>query len=160
MATRLKEKYQKEIVPKLTKEFGIQNTMAVPKLNCIVLNMGMGEATANVKILVDHRDNALKIPNAALRYRPAASAAKTANINRKARGASASQIIWTLSADGKPQPVEVQLGISDGTWTEVRSGNLQEGESVILGASSQSATSTSATASPFGGGASRRGPGF
>src|SRR6476660_4187899 len=51
MATRLKEKYKKEIVPKLTKEFGIQNTMAVPKLDCIVLNMGMGEATANVKIL-------------------------------------------------------------------------------------------------------------
>jgi HlyD family secretion protein len=117
--------------------------------------------TANVKILVDHRDNALKIPNAALRYRPAAStAAKTANTNRKARGASASQTIWTLGANGKPQPVEVQLGISDGTWTEVRSGNLQEGESVILGASSQSAPSTSATASPFGGGASRRGPGF
>src|SRR5580765_2126880 len=51
MATRLREKYQKEIVPKLTKEFGIENTMAVPKLRCIVLNMGMGEATANVKIL-------------------------------------------------------------------------------------------------------------
>jgi HlyD family secretion protein len=117
--------------------------------------------TANVKILVDHRDNALKIPNAALRYRPAASAAaKTANTNRKTRGAAVSQTIWTLGADGKPQPVEAQLGISDGTWTEVRSGNLQEGESVILGASSQGAPSTSATASPFGGGASRRGPGF
>jgi HlyD family secretion protein len=117
--------------------------------------------TANVKILADHRDNALKIPNAALRYRPAAStAAKTANTNRKTRGAAASQTVWTLGANGKPQPVEVQLGISDGTWTEVRSGNLQEGESVILGASSQGAASTSATASPFGGGASRRGPGF
>jgi HlyD family secretion protein len=117
--------------------------------------------TANVKILVDHRDNALKIPNAALRYRPAASAAaNTANINRKARGAAASQTVWTLGANGKPQPVEVQLGISDGTWTEVRSGNLQEGEPVILGASSQGTVSAQATASPFGGGASRRGPGF
>ncbi len=51
MAARLREKYQKEIVPKLTKEFGIENTMAVPKLDRIVLNMGMGEATANVKLL-------------------------------------------------------------------------------------------------------------
>ena len=42
--------------------------------------------TANVKILVDHRDNALKIPNAALRYRPAASAAGPTN--RKTRGAA------------------------------------------------------------------------
>ena len=114
--------------------------------------------TANVKILVDHRDNALKIPNAALRYRPAASAAGPTN--RKTRGAAASQTVWTLGADGKPQPVEVQLGISDGTWTEVRSGNLQEGERVILGASSQGTVSAQATASPFGGGASRHGPGF
>src|SRR5258708_38231211 len=51
MAARLKEKYQKEIVPKLTKDFGIENTMAVPRLTRIVLNMGMGEATANVKLL-------------------------------------------------------------------------------------------------------------
>jgi large subunit ribosomal protein L5 len=51
MTARLKEKYQAEIVPRLTKEFGIQNTMAVPKLSRIVLNMGMGEATSNAKIL-------------------------------------------------------------------------------------------------------------
>jgi large subunit ribosomal protein L5 len=51
MAARLREIYKKEIVPKLTKEFGIDNRMAVPKLDRIVLNMGMGEATANVKLL-------------------------------------------------------------------------------------------------------------
>jgi HlyD family secretion protein len=115
--------------------------------------------TANVKILVDHRDNALKIPNAALRYRPAASAAAV-KTNGKARGAAAPQTVWTLGADGKPQPVEVQLGISDGTWTEVRSGDLQEGQAVIIGAPSQGQSSASGAASPFGGGASRRGPGF
>ena len=117
--------------------------------------------TANVKILIDQRDNALKIPNAALRYRPAANATgNTTNTNRKTRGAAASQTVWTLDADGKPKPVEVQLGISDGTWTEVRSGNLQEGNRVILGASSQGQASAATAASPFGGGASRRGPGF
>ena len=48
---RLKERYQKEIAPSLAKEFGIENPMAVPRLNKIVLNMGMGEAIANAKVL-------------------------------------------------------------------------------------------------------------
>ena len=48
---RLKERYQKEIAPSLAKEFGIENPMAVPRLDKIVLNMGMGEAIANAKVL-------------------------------------------------------------------------------------------------------------
>src|SRR5258706_13555441 len=48
---RLKERYQKEVAPAIAKEFGIENPMAVPRLSKIVLNMGMGEAVANAKIL-------------------------------------------------------------------------------------------------------------
>jgi large subunit ribosomal protein L5 len=48
---RLKERYQKEVAPAIAKEFGIENPMAVPRLTKIVLNMGMGEAVANPKIL-------------------------------------------------------------------------------------------------------------
>ncbi len=48
---RLKERYQKEIAPSLAKEFAIKNPMAVPRLDKIVLNMGMGEAIANAKVL-------------------------------------------------------------------------------------------------------------
>ncbi len=48
---RLKEKYQKEIRPALAKELGLENLMAVPRLEKIVLNMGLGEATQNVKIM-------------------------------------------------------------------------------------------------------------
>src|SRR5256885_2554568 len=48
---RLKERYQKEIAPSLAKEFGIENPMAVQRLDKIVLNMGMGEAIANAKVL-------------------------------------------------------------------------------------------------------------
>ena len=48
---RLKERYQKEVAPAIAKEFGIENPMAVPRLDKIVLNMGMGEAIANAKIL-------------------------------------------------------------------------------------------------------------
>ncbi len=51
MAARLKEKYLKEIKPALQKELGIKNTMAVPRLEKIVLNMGLGEATQNVKVM-------------------------------------------------------------------------------------------------------------
>jgi len=48
---RLKQSYRNEIVDKLTKEFGIENVSAVPRLEKVVLNMGIGEATQNVKIL-------------------------------------------------------------------------------------------------------------
>ena len=51
MAARLKEHYQKNVVPALTKEFGYKNTMAVPKINKITVNVGMGEATQNAKLL-------------------------------------------------------------------------------------------------------------
>ncbi len=48
---RLKEVYTKEIIPQLMKEFGYKNVMQVPKLEKIVINMGLGEAIQNVKIL-------------------------------------------------------------------------------------------------------------
>ena len=49
--SRLKERYQKEVVPALTKEFGYKNVMAVPKIEKVVVNMGLGEATANAKLV-------------------------------------------------------------------------------------------------------------
>jgi large subunit ribosomal protein L5 len=52
---RLKEQYKKEIVPALTKQFGYKTAMEVPRLTKIVLNMGVGEAVADKKIL----DNAM-----------------------------------------------------------------------------------------------------
>ena len=51
MAARLRERFAKEVAPALQKELGIANTMAVPRLEKIVLNMGLGEAVANPKIL-------------------------------------------------------------------------------------------------------------
>jgi large subunit ribosomal protein L5 len=50
---RLKQRYQEEIVPRLQKEFGIDNLMAVPRIEKIALNMGVGEAIQNIKILDD-----------------------------------------------------------------------------------------------------------
>ena len=49
--SRLREQYQTEIVPAMSKKFGYKNVMEVPKLEKIVVNMGVGEAKENVKIL-------------------------------------------------------------------------------------------------------------
>ena len=49
--SRLKEKYFKEIVPAMMKEFGYGNIMEVPKVEKVVLNMGLGEAIHNIKVL-------------------------------------------------------------------------------------------------------------
>jgi large subunit ribosomal protein L5 len=49
--TRLKERYLKDVMPALAKEFGYKNVMAIPKLEKVVVNMGLGEATQNVKLI-------------------------------------------------------------------------------------------------------------
>jgi len=49
--SRLKEKYRNDVVPALLKEFGYTSVMAVPRLEKVVLNMGLGEAIQNIKIL-------------------------------------------------------------------------------------------------------------
>ena len=51
MAARMRDKYVTEIVPRLMKERKYPNVMAVPKLQKIVVNMGVGEATQNIKVL-------------------------------------------------------------------------------------------------------------
>src|SRR5256714_8241565 len=51
MAARLRQHYQKAVVPALTKEFKYKNVMAVPKLEKIAVNIGLGEATQNAKIM-------------------------------------------------------------------------------------------------------------
>jgi large subunit ribosomal protein L5 len=47
---RLKDRYQKEVMPALKKEFGYKNVMAIPRLEKVVINMGLGEATQNAKL--------------------------------------------------------------------------------------------------------------
>jgi len=49
--TQLKRYYENEVVPKLVEKFNYKNRMQVPKLDKIVLNMGLGEATHNIKLL-------------------------------------------------------------------------------------------------------------
>ena len=58
---RLREKYKNDVIPALTKEFSYTNVMAVPKIEKIVVNMGLGEATSNVKIIDTGADELAKV---------------------------------------------------------------------------------------------------
>jgi large subunit ribosomal protein L5 len=58
---RLREKYQKDAIPALKKEFGYANIMAVPRIEKVVVNMGLGEATANAKIIDTGADELSRI---------------------------------------------------------------------------------------------------
>jgi large subunit ribosomal protein L5 len=51
VTARMRDKYVKEVLPALMKEFGLENPMAAPKLEKIVVNMGVGEATQNAKLI-------------------------------------------------------------------------------------------------------------
>jgi large subunit ribosomal protein L5 len=59
--SRLKEKYAKEVVPALKKEFGYANVMAIPRVSKVIINMGLGEATSNAKIVDTAADELSKI---------------------------------------------------------------------------------------------------
>ncbi len=58
---RLRKRYQDEVVPKLMSEFGIKNPMAVPRLEKVSINMGVGEANQNIKILDAAADQLMAI---------------------------------------------------------------------------------------------------
>ena len=125
--------------------------------------------TANVSIVVAHRDDVLKISNAALRYRPPEAAAKATPAqkspptgrtgrDRASRENRSSRTVYVLTnGSSKPQSVAIKTGISDGISTEVLEG-LKEGDRVItaqIGPSESSAKTPAAN--PFSGGG-RRGP--
>ncbi|MBA3297817.1 MAG: 50S ribosomal protein L5 [Acidobacteria bacterium] len=59
--SRLKERYEQDVIPALKKEFGYPNVMAIPKIQKIVVNMGLGEATSNAKIVDTGVDEVGKI---------------------------------------------------------------------------------------------------
>ena len=81
MSSRLKEQYRKETIPALMQRFGYRNPMAVPKLSKIVLNMGVGEAHTDIKIL----DAAVEELAAIVGQRPVVTRAKKSIANFKIR---------------------------------------------------------------------------
>src|SRR4030065_413150 len=79
--SRLKERYGKELIPKLMKEFSYTNTMQVPRLEKVLINMGLGEAIQNIKVL----DSATEEIMAITGQRPVATKAKRSIANFKLR---------------------------------------------------------------------------
>ncbi len=124
--------------------------------------------TANVSIIIAHRDNALKVPNAALRFRPpevsgarkagstsnsgraAIVAEKSTNSDRKKDKRKAERTVYVRGLVGGstnfhysllPQPVQIKTGTSDGSQTEVVQG-LNEGDEVIIGMTTEKERAT------------------
>lgn len=81
MAARLQERYRTEVAPALMRELGYENHMAVPRLEKIVLNMGLGEAVQNPKII----DSAVEELAAITGQKPVVTKAKKAISNFKLR---------------------------------------------------------------------------
>jgi HlyD family secretion protein len=92
--------------------------------------------TANVRIVVEQRENALKVPNAALRFRPAgeveAPPRPRPGAAAKGRDAARTGRVWVPDGRGA-RPLEVRLGLSDGLSTEIVAGPLTEGAEVVVG---------------------------
>jgi large subunit ribosomal protein L5 len=79
--SRLQKRYADETVPKLRQEFGIENLMAVPKVEKVVLNIGLGEAIQNIKFL----DDAVEEVTALAGQRPTVTRARKSIANFKLR---------------------------------------------------------------------------
>jgi HlyD family secretion protein len=92
--------------------------------------------TANVQILHGSRDNVLRVPNDALRFRPpnqtgaVPGAAESGTEATTEGGVPAT--VWVPGASGKPKPRALRVGMSDELFTEVVDGPLKEGEPVIV----------------------------
>ena len=105
--------------------------------------------TANVSIVVARKDDAIKVPNAAIRFTPPKSEQSeghtAAHPAKSETGSSGSRVpvageqgttvrtVWKQGGSGELEPITVQTGISDGTATEVVGGELKEGDQVIVG---------------------------
>ncbi len=86
--------------------------------------------TADVRITVDRRADVLRIPDAALRFRPPGGAGMTATADA---AESAAPAVWMLTPDGKLERVPVRLGPNDGSYTQVVGGSLVAGQKVVIG---------------------------
>ena len=124
--------------------------------------------TANVSIIVAQRENVLQVKNAALRYRPtdatppetkaAASNSSPRTGGRREGGGRErrnDRTVYVLpNGAGRPKPVQIKTGISDGVVTEVLEG-LKEGDRVVTAEMTSAAAGSSPAANPFGGGRRR-----
>jgi HlyD family secretion protein len=111
--------------------------------------------TANLQVVVAKREGVLKVPNTALRFHPAGQVAKNEQklatraetAETSADGPGVSGRVFVLNPKGQPTLVQLQLGITDGRVTEVLSGDLKEGQPVIIGSAAPQGSAPDATSS-------------
>ena len=103
--------------------------------------------TARVNFLTKSAENVLRVPNAALRFRPATTTTTTAKTHERRSGT-----VYVLDAKGQPQAVKVQTGITDGTVTAVTTTALNDGAKVIVGTVGSTTPQAASNATPFQGG--------
>ncbi|BCG47308.1 ABC transporter, RND-adapter-like protein [Citrifermentans bremense] len=133
----------------------------------LLLKPGM---TANVSVQTMRKDDLLKVPSAALRFKPKAEKGKDkengkgagmpagapkGSVRMQGEGRSAAangskQTVYLLKGEGKPVPVAITTGISDGASVEVVSGALKEGDDVILEQVSQEKKKSGMGGGPMG----------
>jgi HlyD family secretion protein len=94
--------------------------------------------TAVVGVVVDEAKDVLKVPNAALRFQPPSDTMANAAAARDARDAGRSALVWLPGDDAVPVPVQVALGRSNESATELVDGPLRAGQQVIVGTASAS----------------------
>lgn len=94
-SARMREKFVKEVMPVLMKEFGIENPMACPKIEKVVVNMGVGEATQNAKVL----DPAVSDLQAITGQKPVVTKAKKSIAQFKVREGQSIGAMVTLRGD-------------------------------------------------------------
>ena len=123
--------------------------------------------TATVKLLTGSASDALSVPNAALRFKPALAAGDSTSAKKRTRSAvrnvaagttpdstravrdSTMSTLWYLDSTNALEPVRVHAGLSDGTRTQVTGNGLKEGMQIIVGANTGTAASTPATTNPL-----------
>jgi HlyD family secretion protein len=97
--------------------------------------------TATVSILTAEAKNVLRVPNAALRFKPAVSSRPSRkpveNFGQKQAAGKRVTFVWVQGAKGKLTQVLIQTGITDNVYTEVVSGDLKEGDRIVTGVSSK-----------------------
>ena len=113
----------------------------------LLLKPGM---TTNVTIQVKKYENILKIPNPALRYRPSEKTKGNGNRDVSKPREAGTQRLYRLGKGGKPAPVSVKTGVTNGLFTELVGGDLKEGDDVIVGEASKQASTMNSGGGPTG----------
>ncbi len=99
MAPRMKEKYETDVVPKLTEQFSIANRMAVPSLDRIMLVVGLGQQIEGTKLNVVAKEQVLADLNIVAGQRPVVTKAKKSVSNFKVRAGYENGAMVTLRGD-------------------------------------------------------------